>query len=134
MGRRALLIAGCLAFGASACGAGAPVSVGPAPSTAESTPETTATSAEEAELDAKGLLAQVRPSVGLITTPISQGSGVLIEGGYIVTNAHVVQGAYKVQVQLPAARRGASRSIVGPRPRVIGAQVVAIDELSLIHI
>ena len=94
MGRRALLIAGCLAFGASACSAGAPVSVGPAASTAESTaestPETTATSAEAAELDAKGLLAQVRPSIGLITTPISQGSGVLIEGGYIVTNAHVV--------------------------------------------
>ena len=48
--------------------------------------------------------------------------------GYIVTNAHVVQGAYKVQVQLPAPRRGGARSIVGPRPRIVGAQIVAIDE------
>ena len=41
MGRRAVLIVGCLAFGASACSAGAPGSVGPAPSTAESTAEST---------------------------------------------------------------------------------------------
>ena len=39
-----------------------------------------------------------------------------IPSGYIVTNAHVVQGAYKVQVQLPAPRRGASRSIVRSTP------------------
>ena len=48
--------------------------------------------------------------------------------GYIVTNAHVVQGAHKVQVQLAAPRRGGARSILGPRPRLVGAQIVAIDE------
>ncbi len=65
----------------------------------------------------------------LLTQQRSTGSGVILDPeGYIVTNAHVVQGAYKVQVQLAAPRRGASRSIVGPRPRVIGAQIVAIDE------
>ena len=32
----------------------------------------------------------MRPSIALITTPISQGSGVLIDGGYVVTNAHVI--------------------------------------------
>src|SRR5215203_1261119 len=65
----------------------------------------------------------------LLAQQRSTGSGVILDpDGYIVTNAHVVQGAYKVQVQLPAGRRGASRSIVGPRPRVIGAQIVAIDE------
>jgi serine protease Do len=65
----------------------------------------------------------------LLAQQRSTGSGVILDpGGYNVTNAHVVQGAYKVQVQLPAPRRGASRSIVGPRPRTIGAQIVAIDE------
>src|SRR5215203_2933204 len=65
----------------------------------------------------------------LLAQQRSTGSGVILEpDGYIVTNAHVVQGAYKVQIQLPAPRRSTSRSIVGPRPRIIGAQVVAIDE------
>ena len=65
----------------------------------------------------------------LLAQQRSTGSGVILDAeGYIVTNAHVVQGAYKVQVQLPAPRRGASRSIVGPRPRILGAQIVAIDE------
>jgi Trypsin-like peptidase domain len=48
------------------------------------------TTDERPPLDAKELLASVRPSVGLVTTPVSQGSGVLVEGGYLVTNAHVV--------------------------------------------
>src|SRR5688500_18371334 len=65
----------------------------------------------------------------LLAQQRSTGCGVILDpDGYIVTNAHVVQGAYKVQVQLPAPRRGASRSIVGPRPRTTGAQIVAIDE------
>src|SRR3954454_7635113 len=65
----------------------------------------------------------------LLAQQRSTGSGVILDpAGYIVTNAHVVQGAYKVQVQLAAPRRGASRSIVGPRPRMVGAQIVAIDE------
>ena len=42
------------------------------------------------DLDPKALLAAVRPAIALVTTPISQGSGVLVEGGYLVTNAHVV--------------------------------------------
>src|SRR5215203_601946 len=65
----------------------------------------------------------------LLAQQRSTGSGVILDpDGYIVTNAHVVQGAYRVQVQLAAPRRGTSRSIVGPRPRIVGAQVVAIDE------
>jgi serine protease Do len=65
----------------------------------------------------------------LLAQQRSTGSGVILDPeGFIVTNAHVVQGAYKVQVQLAAPRRGAMRSIVGPRPRTVGAQIVAIDE------
>jgi serine protease Do len=65
----------------------------------------------------------------LLAQQRNTGSGVILDPeGYIVTNAHVVQGAYKVQVQLAAPRRAAMRSIVGPRPRVVGAQIVAVDE------
>jgi len=65
----------------------------------------------------------------LLAQQRNTGSGVILDpDGYIVTNAHVVQGAYKVQVQLAAPRRTAMRSIIGPRPRMVGAQIVAIDE------
>ena len=58
------------------------------------------------------------------------GSGVIVDAsGYIVTNAHVVQGAHRIQVELPTRETGApGRSLVRPRPRLVGAQLVAIDE------
>lgn len=60
----------------------------------------------------------------------SGGSGVLLDAnGYIVTNAHVVANAHQVQVvlNLPAEDER-FRSIVKPRGKVIGAQVVGLDE------
>ena len=64
----------------------------------------------------------------LLTQQRSSASGVILDAeGYIVTNAHVVQGAHRVQVQVPSPRRSDSGSVLGPRPRLIGAQVVAID-------
>ena len=58
------------------------------------------------------------------------GSGVIVDAaGYIVTNAHVVQGAHRIQVELPVRDSGVpGRSLVRPRPRLVGAQLVAIDE------
>ena len=58
------------------------------------------------------------------------GSGVIVDpAGYIVTNAHVVQGAHRIQVELPTRDSGAAgRSLVRPRPRLVGAQLVAVDE------
>lgn len=58
------------------------------------------------------------------------GSGVVLDAdGYIVTNAHVVDGAGRVQVQLAQApdRGGPGRSILQPRGRIVDARVVAID-------
>ena len=57
----------------------------------------------------------------------TSGSGVIVDsGGYIVTNAHVVQNATRVEVELPAAgARGTS--ILKRRGRIVGAQIVAID-------
>jgi serine protease Do len=58
------------------------------------------------------------------------GSGVIVDpSGYILTNAHVVQGAHRIQVELPVPAGGdAGRSLVRPRPRLVGGQLVAIDE------
>ena len=59
------------------------------------------------------------------------GSGVIVaEDGYIVTNAHVVENATRIEVELPFAATGGApgRSIIGRRGRTLGAQIVAVDE------
>jgi serine protease Do len=60
----------------------------------------------------------------------SSGSGVILDSdGYIVTNAHVVENATRIEVELPfEATGGASgRSILKRRGRTVGAQIVAVD-------
>ena len=60
----------------------------------------------------------------------SSGSGVIVDpDGYIVTNAHVVENATRIEVELPFAATGGDpgRSILGRRGRTVGAQIVAID-------
>jgi serine protease Do len=60
----------------------------------------------------------------------TSGSGVIVDAdGYIVTNAHVVENATRLEVELPLAATGGDpgRSILGRRGRTVGAQVVAID-------
>src|SRR5688500_2356299 len=60
----------------------------------------------------------------------SSGSGVIVDpDGYIVTNAHVVENATRIEVELPfdAAGGAPGRSILKRRGRTVGAQVVAID-------
>jgi serine protease Do len=60
----------------------------------------------------------------------SSGSGVIVDAdGYIVTNAHVIENATRLEVELPVSADGAApgRSILKRRGRVVGAQVVAID-------
>jgi serine protease Do len=60
----------------------------------------------------------------------SSGSGVIVDAdGYIVTNAHVVENASRLEVELPFAATAGDpgRSIVRRRGRLIGAQIVAVD-------
>jgi serine protease Do len=60
----------------------------------------------------------------------SSGSGVVVDAdGYIVTNAHVVENATRIEVELPYEATGGApgRSILKRRGRTVGAQVVAID-------
>ena len=60
----------------------------------------------------------------------SSGSGVILDSaGYVITNAHVVEHATRLEVELPFAATGGApgKSIVRRRGRNVGAQVVAID-------
>lgn len=66
----------------------------------------------------------------LLATRESGGSGVIVDPtGYIVTNAHVVEGARRVQVRLPVALSGeaGSQSILRPSGELIGAMVIGTD-------
>lgn len=70
---------------------------------------------------------------GVAARQQSSGSGVAIgAGGYIVTNAHVVVGAQRVQVTLPSPappRPGESpkRSAVSPAGRVVRGEIAGLD-------
>ncbi|CAN5423056.1 Do family serine endopeptidase [soil metagenome] len=60
----------------------------------------------------------------------SSGSGVIVDSeGYIVTNAHVIENATRLEVEIPfEATGGASgRSILKRRGRIVGAQIVSLD-------
>ena len=63
----------------------------------------------------------------LVTTQRASGSGVIVDpDGYIVTNAHVVKGASRLRVEVSLPASGDSILAVGSR--LVGGQVVAIDE------
>ena len=69
-----------------------------------------------------GLVPSAEP---LVSPQRGSGVGVLLDpAGYIITNAHVVAGATRVQVVLPVTTVvGAERrSILRPRGRLVGAQ------------
>jgi serine protease Do len=60
----------------------------------------------------------------------TSGSGVIVDAdGYIVTNAHVVENATRIEVELPLEASGGARgrSILRRRGRTVGGQIVAID-------
>ena len=61
----------------------------------------------------------------------ASGSGVIVDAdGYVVTNAHVVANASRIEVELPLLATGGDpgRSILKRRGRMVGAQIVAVDE------
>ncbi|HUE04727.1 MAG TPA: trypsin-like peptidase domain-containing protein [Bryobacteraceae bacterium] len=69
-------------------------------------------------------------NAAMLTRQRATGSGVILTpDGYIVTNAHVIQGARRIRVQLPVSARAArlSHSITKPAGRVLDARVVGQD-------
>ena len=58
----------------------------------------------------------------------AMGSGVVVDPeGYVVTNAHVVEGAERLQVFLLAPRPAPGSSILRPRSRGVPARVLGLD-------
>jgi serine protease Do len=62
----------------------------------------------------------------LVMTQRASGSGVIVDpSGLIVTNAHVVQGAQRLRVEIPALAGG--RSILATGPRSVTGEVIGLD-------
>lgn len=75
----------------------------------------------------------------LLAQRSSTGSGVILDAtGYVLTNAHVVAGARSIQVQLASEHKApGGRSILKPRGRLLGGQIVGVDretDLALLRV
>jgi S1-C subfamily serine protease len=94
-GARALLAALCVAGLAGGCTRG-----GAGGGQGEQAEQGTCADATAPEGPAtpKDLLAGVNDSLAFVETPVASGSGVLVEGGYVVTNLHVVDPFSEVSV------------------------------------
>jgi len=68
-------------------------------------------------------------TASLLSKQHSTGSGIILtEDGYIVTNAHVVKGARRIQVRLPSASEAAGRNVtMQPEGKLIDAKLVGLD-------
>ena len=64
-------------------------------------PTSTPTPAPAREMTSADIYAKIHPSVAYIETPTGAGSGFLIEGGYVVTNHHVIWPFEEAQVAFP---------------------------------
>ena len=71
------------------------------------------------------------PESTLLSREQNSGSGVILDPeGFILTNAHVVQGARRVQVLLARSLRGTpgGTSLLKPRGKMVEAQIVGMDQ------
>ena len=107
------------------------------------TPEPTATPVStptptpaQSVVSAEEVYARVSPSIPLIETSIGTGSGVLIDGGYVVTNYHVVWPYEAVWVVFPDGTELQGVPVVGWDPvadlAVLGPVDVSASALALV--
>ena len=124
-----------LLMGVTACGTSGDVAVRRTTPVTDTAPPSTDTTAPRAELDPEDLLADVRESIAFVVTPTTQGSGVLVEGGYVVTNAHVVDPFAEAWVSFEGESRPRTVDVVGIDPfadiALLGPLVVERDPLEL---
>jgi S1-C subfamily serine protease len=62
---------------------------------------------------ATGILECLGPSTAWVETPYGSGSGLVLPDGYVLTNAHVVEGAQQVTVTVAGETTGRSATVVG---------------------
>lgn len=73
---------------------------------------------------------QAEGASGVLTRQRGSGSGVVVApDGFIVTNAHVIKGAQKIQVALPVPQetKTPGNSILKPKGRLLPARLVGMD-------
>ncbi len=84
----------------------------------------------EIRVTAYGPVGENATTANLLARRRNSGSGVILDpDGYIVTNAHVVRNARRVQVLLaaPTGEKKKRRSILKPKGKLLGAQIVGVD-------
>lgn len=107
------------------------------PTSTSTAPGTTAVPANTPErLSPEEVYARVAPSIPLIETANGTGSGILIEGGYVVTNYHVVWPFDAVWVVFPDGTELQNVPVVGWDPladlAVLGPVNVSARPLELV--
>lgn len=103
--------------------------VGAGPATSAPTPTARSAGFDGAGLDVAGALARVQPAVVSISTTVQTrrgpftsrgegaGTGVVIDpGGFVLTNAHVVDGATAIEVRVSGENRPRRATVVGSDP------------------
>jgi serine protease Do len=117
-----------------------------APATAENKP--VPVSLGELSVSLEGLVNRVRPAVvqifstgyvtaeeseagntaALLSRQLSTGSGIILsDDGFIVTNAHVVQGARRIQVRLSVPGTGGRSQAFEPEVKLMDAKLIGLD-------
>ncbi len=82
------------------------------------------------QIVASGYVAASGDAARLLSRQRGTGSGVVVDpSGYVITNAHVIAGAQRIQVVVPLAGDAfdAGASILKVRGKVLGAQLVGSD-------
>jgi serine protease Do len=142
----AAALAGCALFGQAQAPTPPASKPAAAPQTSEAGPAPLSLSEFSSSLE--NLVNRVRPSVvqiystgyatseesdattaSLLSKQHSTGSGIVLSAdGYILTNAHVVRGARRIQVRLPSRSEAAGRKVtMQPEGKLIDAKLAGLD-------